>query len=109
MTLISIREGAMGERYKVIFRKFKNGDIIALFPEEPFSYTSDLCMSYMHIGQHGAASLEIIFETKLAKPEEYKDLKEELESLGYILEVKRKYTNKMFQNRLDATLNNMED
>ncbi len=42
----------------------------------------------MTIGQHGAASTSgVIGDTKLAKPEEYKALKEELESIGYDLEI----------------------
>ena len=42
---------------KVIFRKLKDGDIIALFPELPGDMNPyHTCESYMHVGQHGAAS-----------------------------------------------------
>ena len=74
---------------EVIFRKFKDGDVIALFPYLlEFRYKS--CLSYMHIGQHGEATLNLIYETKLATEEEYKDLYSELISLGYKLRIIRK-------------------
>lgn len=66
----------------VIFRKFDDGDIIALFPTVPGD-TIETCLSYMCIGQHCAASLEIISGTKLANECEYKDLLTELQSIGY--------------------------
>jgi hypothetical protein len=75
--------GAKKAETKVIFRKYKDGDIIALFPEEPFSVHS-YCSSYMHVGQHGAADVVyVMMDTKPAKPEEYAELKRELECLGY--------------------------
>jgi hypothetical protein len=71
---------------KVIFRKFKdNGDIIAIFPDEPWS--NGLCASYMHVGQHSGASPNIMHETLPATPDEYATLKRELESIGYSLNV----------------------
>jgi hypothetical protein len=78
---------------KVIFRKFKEGDVIALFPREPG--TNDpygTCMSYQHIGQHGAADTGIVSITKLAKPAEYAALARELRSIGYTLDIKTKMT-----------------
>lgn len=42
----------------VVFRKWKNnGGIIALFPSIPANDNPSMCMSYEHIGQHGAASI----------------------------------------------------
>ncbi len=75
---------------EVIFRKYKDGEIIALFP-----YLIDnrfgSCMSYMHIGQHSGAVLSIIDSTKLATEIEYKDLYSELTNIvGYKLKVKKK-------------------
>ena len=72
---------------EVIFRKFKDGEIIALFPYIPeFRYTT--CMSYMHIGQHGTAHLNLIRTTKLATESEYLDLFTELENqVGYKLRI----------------------
>ena len=71
---------------KVIFRKWNDGDVIAIFPEIPAGEYG--CNSYMHIGQHGSCNIsKVIFITKLAQESEYSDLKEELESIGYNLEV----------------------
>lgn len=76
---------------KVIFRKWKNNrGIIALFPELPGSCHPGTCMSYEHVGQHGAASLSLTHaHTTLATEQEYRDLKRELESdpYGYRLKV----------------------
>lgn len=79
------------EETEVIFRKFKDdGSLIALFPYEEWAEGS--CGSYMHVGQHGGADYNhCIKASKPAKLSEYKDLKEELQSLGYVLKViKRK-------------------
>jgi hypothetical protein len=46
-----------------------------------------LCLSYAHFGQHSACSVEYIKECKKATPEQYKDLKEELTSIGYNLKI----------------------
>ena len=73
---------------KVIFRKFKDGEVIAIFPDELYDWINkDLVWSYMHIGQHGAASKSLAEEKEAALPEEYVDLQEELESIGYVLEI----------------------
>lgn len=75
-------------RAKVIFRKFSDGDIIAIFPEEVGTNNPGTCMSYMHIGQHGSCDLiGMTLTNRLARPEEYKDLKAELESEGYDLNI----------------------
>ena len=73
---------------KVIFRKFEDEEVIAIFPEESFDDKySDLCMSYMHIGQHGACSKAIIHELRQTITSEYIDLYKELESICYELNV----------------------
>lgn len=68
---------------KVIFRKFTDGDIIALFPTESADWCAHNCSSYMHIGQHGTASTGIVSNTKPTKPHEYADLLAELKDIGY--------------------------
>ncbi len=73
----------------VVFRKFREGDVIALFP----NITEGLgrCLSYMHIGQHGAASYGMLVQdTELASEEEYAPLKQELEQIGYVLKVQKR-------------------
>jgi hypothetical protein len=84
---------------RVIFKKFDEGDIIALFPELAGGmnpYTT--CESYMHVGQHGATSVELA-GLNPANPEEYASLKAELESLGYDLTIARRMTRKDFLKR----------
>jgi hypothetical protein len=73
----------------VVFRKFKDGQIIALFPELPCDARGNIT-SYMHIGQHSACSPPIVNETKLATPQDYQGLYNELTSLGYNLEIRKK-------------------
>lgn len=68
---------------KVIFRKFRNGEVIALFPQEPATLDGWLCVSYMHVGQHSAASPWIVDNTKAATEEEYRKLLYELQGIGY--------------------------
>ena len=68
---------------KVIFRKFRNGEVIALFPQEPATPDGCGCMSYMHVGQHGSADPLIVNATRPAMPCEYADLYNELKSIGY--------------------------
>lgn len=75
---------------KVVFKKFPEGDIIALMPEEKYQLDQETSiMSYMHIGQHGDACPSLVKELDAATPSEYYDLKQELESLGYNLKVSK--------------------
>jgi len=77
----------------VVFRKWRSkpGTIIALFPEIYAGVTKTgyrLCQSYEHVGQHGSANYEmVIHDTRAAKPEEYANLKAELNKMGYVLNV----------------------
>lgn len=75
---------------KTVFRKFKEGDIIALFPYE--HENNYHCLSYMHIGQHSAADYEgVISQTTPANEQEYTPLLKELQNIGYdIVVIKRK-------------------
>lgn len=66
---------------KVVFRKFSDGDVIALFCNSAPDCRPGFVMSYMHVGQHGEACRDIGRNIKLASPEEYADLKRELESI----------------------------
>lgn len=73
----------------VVFRKYPDGSIIALFPKLPWG--KEQCGSYMHVGQHGEADYQgVIDTTKPAQPGEYEDLKRELEGLGYNLRILRR-------------------
>lgn len=70
------------EQTKVIFRKFKDGEIIALLPDE--KWNDGLVCSYMHVGQHcSAVYRHILSVTKLATKSEYAPLLKELRRIGY--------------------------
>ena len=73
----------------VVFRRYKEGDVVALFPDIPFDPEGNIA-SYSHIGQHAAANYDkVLEETVAARREEYRHLKKELEKAGYTnLEVK---------------------
>ena len=92
---------------KVVFRKWRRNlgcDIIALFPEVPADNAGNLCSSYEHIGQHGAADYNHVVSklSQPAKPAEYAALKQELETLGYCLEVRQKASVQDGVNRRNA-------
>lgn len=91
---------------KVIYRTFKGtqckGEVIALFPEIPADYIGTHCLSYMSVGQHGAASIHLSDKTRPSTMEEIKSMEKELKSLGYNdLEPRLKITQKMNQKRID--------
>lgn len=86
----------------VIFRTFKSGgDIVALFPgnagdNRPYH----TCDSYLHVGQHGIASVDLVRITRLSTPEEYAPLFRELTNIGYDLRTVKKFTHKHLQSRI---------
>lgn len=70
---------------RVVFRKWRNGDVIALWPDSLHRGGYGFVMSYEHIGQHGGADYHgVVAATKPATPEEYADLLAELSGpVGY--------------------------
>jgi len=79
---------------EVMFRKWDRkdfeGDIMALFPYD-IETPEGLIGSYQHIGQHGAANYNHCITSSVpAKYGEYKDLLEELESIGHNLRIVQK-------------------
>ena len=87
---------------KVIFRMFE-GEPIAIFPELPGDYNPRLtCLSYQHIGQHGAASVNLTDDTRPAKLAEYAPLMAELTGLGYDLRIAHRASQKDYQARVKA-------
>lgn len=79
------------ETTRVVFRKWSDGTPIAFFPgdEEYKLSRGAYCGSFMHIGQHGSADVQLMGRLLPATPEEYADLKAELEGepYGYRLQV----------------------
>ena len=79
---------------QVIFRLWRK-EVIALFPYEIADMKGN-CLSYQHVGQHGAANYaEIIYESVPATPAECVGLEAELDALGYHLKIiKRRNRNR---------------
>lgn len=77
------------EPVDVIFRKFPDGDVIALI--SVYSCRSGLMMSYQHVGQHGEASVDLIDELDVCTDDEIKALLDELESIGYLVTVDKSH------------------
>lgn len=71
---------------KVLFRMFQ-GELLALFPEDPGTNDPATCSCYAHVGQHGSADPLITRRSRPATAEDYLPLKRELESIGYNLHV----------------------
>ena len=100
------------ETTDVIFRHWE-GDVVALFPKEPVDKYGHHCLSYQHVGQHGSCNPGgIIRRSRPATPEEYADLKTELEGLTYRLRVVQRLSraaNKIRRTRSFDDWTNPED
>jgi len=70
---------------KVKFLVSEDGEAIALFPEIKADSNPDNCLSYMIVGQHGAASKALNW--RKAELSEYQLLQSHLEYRGYNLEI----------------------
>jgi hypothetical protein len=92
----------------VIFRRWKKlnpvfDPVIAMFPREPAGRCDASCLSYEHVGQHGAADYHhVMSRTIVAEPAEYAPLKHELEQRGYRLVVRKRASWKDHQARRNA-------
>lgn len=75
----------------VIFRKFKDGDVIALFPTLIGTNSVYTCLNYMHVGQHGTGQASII-DTYPVTESEYEPLAKELQSIGYVLNIRKRFS-----------------
>lgn len=78
----------------VVFRvdttKDFKGTIFALLPHEAYNNLGHVT-SYQHVGQHSGADYKhCIAKSRPAKENDYKDLKIEMESIGYNLNVIKK-------------------
>lgn len=73
-----------GKMTKVVFRRYPDGQVIALFPDIPWSGRRGEITSYMHVGQHGAADYAgVIAMTRPAHEKEYRNPLSELRAIGY--------------------------
>jgi hypothetical protein len=69
------------ETTDVVFRVFPAGDVIAIFPSDPGTSDPFTCSSYQHVGQHGSCNPAYLM--RYTVPDQYADLKRELESAPY--------------------------
>jgi len=98
---IRLESSEIPDKTVVIFRKFPEGEIVAIFPEIPANDHRAECLCYQHIGQHGPASYSLVDRTKLATAAEYAELKTELESIGYDLIVHKRINKRWYECPLD--------
>ena len=82
---------------EIIFKKDKEtNEVIAFMPYDFATWQGDFTC-YAHVGQHFYSDYGYYRECKPATPEEYKDLKSELESIGYNVEVKKRINGRKFR------------
>ena len=63
-------------------------EVFAYFPDENHDASGKYKIGYSHIGQHSAVDPQYAAESRPATPEEYEDLKDELEQhVGYTLDI----------------------
>jgi len=86
----------MKDSYKtdIVFRVDKSkdfkGTVFALFPHEVSDHKGNV-LSYQHVGQHSGADYNgCIASSRPATADEYADLKKEMESIGYDINVVKK-------------------
>jgi len=77
-----LKERNRGLTMNCIYREFE-GETIALWPDTIADMQGN-CMSYLHVGQHGAANYGFVMKkSKPAKPEAIRALRKELLEIGY--------------------------
>lgn len=71
------------EKVKVIFRKTRDGEVVAFFPDTYGSrdVNPGMIMSYAHVGQHGEASIGFYQECRKCDPDDYRGLLAELNGI----------------------------
>jgi hypothetical protein len=82
----------MSEKPTFVVFRILEGEVIALFPEELGTNDPWTMNSYMSNGGHGSASQDLVYGTRLATEAEYAPLKQELERIGYKLDVRKRLT-----------------
>lgn len=89
---------------KVLFRKYPEGDVVAIFPELPADNLGWSCMTYQHVGQHGGGVCSGIVEnTRPATRADYEALLRELGRIGYSrLRIVKRMTPQMLKARREA-------
>lgn len=88
------------DKVDIVFRVDKSkdfsGTVFALFPHECDNHNGNV-MSYQHVGQHSAADYNFcIAKSRPATEQEYAELKQELEDIGYEVNVVKKQNYEKF-------------
>ena len=80
----------------VLFRAERSGlykgEVTAVFPTLPGSNNPASFTVYAHIGQHGTGMKGWYHETRAATEAEYADLADELERVGYLPDIRARWT-----------------
>ena len=71
------------QRIDVLYRKFDDGDLIALFPYTEKDCNAGFIMSYQVVGQHSEASKDLLDVLGHATDEEKESMEAELRFVGY--------------------------
>jgi hypothetical protein len=87
---------------KVIFRKYRGGTVIALFPEVPTDGMGELCVLQSLTVKNSVDGFKTFSNTLPASPYEYQELKEKLENMGYTLVICEKWDYEMSKIRREA-------
>jgi hypothetical protein len=66
-----------------VHREYGIDEVVAVFPCDPADLDGQQMTCYAHFGQHSGCGFGWYQETRPAKPEEYADLKQELEGAPY--------------------------
>ena len=93
----------------VLFRADRRGKITAVFPYDPATLDPHTICCYSHVGQHSACTMGWFRGTRPAEPEEYAELKRELENYGppgghYDLDVRRRMPSDAMERRCAALI-----
>lgn len=102
MSKLSRLAATIQEKTKVIFRKFPDGSVIAMFPELPGDNSVLNCLNYMHEGQHGSSLATCEGTRPVLLPKDYANLYNELTAIGYNLIVVNRFSYQMDQKRIAA-------
>lgn len=83
---------------KMIFKKDvnNNNEIVAFMPYDIENWRGEFTC-YAHVGQHSLCCYDYYLSCKKATEEEYKELLEELKSIGYDVEIIKKINGKKFR------------
>lgn len=70
-----------------LIEKDSEDEVFAYFPDDQYNEEPTLKMSYSHLGQHSACHCDYADECTKASPDQYIYLLNELEGIGYELEI----------------------